>query len=132
MTNSIKFFLIALPVFLALDFIWIGLISANFYKTALASLARSSGVNFVAAAIAYFLIVFGLSVFVYPLVSGTDVSLVKVFLYGAIFGIVVYGVYDFTNLATLRDWTWQLSFHDMLWGGTVCGLVTMISIRIML
>lgn len=36
-----------------------------------------------------------------------------------IFGIVVYGVYDFTCGAIFKEWDFQLAILDILWGGIV-------------
>ena len=38
---------------------------------------------------------------------------------GALLGILAYGTYEFTNYATLRDWSSQQVFVDTLWGGAV-------------
>lgn len=34
----------------------------------------------------------------------------------AILGAVGYGTYEFSNLATLRGWTWQMLWTDLIWG----------------
>jgi uncharacterized membrane protein len=36
--------------------------------------------------------------------------------YGALLGLVVYGVYDFTNYSTLRQWPFVLTMADVAWG----------------
>ena len=36
--------------------------------------------------------------------------------YGAALGLVIYGVYDFTNFSTLRQWPLLLTFADVAWG----------------
>ena len=36
--------------------------------------------------------------------------------YGALFGLVVYGVYDFTNYSTLRQCPLVLTLADVAWG----------------
>jgi uncharacterized membrane protein len=41
---------------------------------------------------------------------------------GALFGLV-YGVYDLTNLATLRDWRVTLTLVDIAWGTCACAVV---------
>ena len=43
--------------------------------------------------------------------------------YGALFGFLVYGVYDFTNFSTLRQWPFVLTLVDTAWGtlaGALC------------
>ena len=35
---------------------------------------------------------------------------------GGLLGLVAYGTYNLSNLATLRGWPWQLTAVDMAWG----------------
>ncbi|MFP4313416.1 MAG: DUF2177 family protein, partial [Alphaproteobacteria bacterium] len=42
--------------------------------------------------------------------------------YGALLGLVAYGTYDFTNLSTLKDWPWQVSAVDIVWGTSLTAL----------
>jgi uncharacterized membrane protein len=44
-----------------------------------------------------------------------------------IFGLVVYGVYDATNLATLKGWETVVALQDTIWGGVLCWLTTWIT-----
>lgn len=41
---------------------------------------------------------------------------------GALFGLMCYGTYEFTNLATLRGWSWQQVALDTVWGGALTGV----------
>jgi len=45
-------------------------------------------------------------------VGGVGAAIVN----GAFFGLVAYGTYDLTNLATLKNWTLTISLVDMAWG----------------
>jgi len=49
---------------------------------------------------------------------------------GALLGILAYGTYEFTNYATLRDWSSQQVFVDTLWGGAVTGLSAWLGVLI--
>ncbi|MBE3640626.1 DUF2177 family protein [Mangrovicoccus algicola] len=40
---------------------------------------------------------------------------------GILLGLMCYGTYEFTNLATLRGWTWQQVAIDTAWGGALTG-----------
>ena len=40
---------------------------------------------------------------------------------GFILGIMAYGTYEFTNYATLRDWSIEQVVVDTLWGGVLTG-----------
>lgn len=40
---------------------------------------------------------------------------------GALLGLLCYGTYEFTNYATLRDWSAQQVLVDTVWGGVLTG-----------
>ena len=50
--------------------------------------------------------------------------------YGALFGLVVYGVYDFTNYSTLRQWPFVLTLADVAWGVVACATAAMVVRRV--
>ena len=72
---------------------------------------------------AWALIAFGINYFV---LKNSDTAN-SAFLNGALFGLVLYGVYDFTNLATISTWTPEFAISDMIWGTVLCGFVSYIS-----
>ena len=41
---------------------------------------------------------------------------------GTLLGMFAYGTYEFTNYATLRDWSMQQVIVDTLWGGVLTGV----------
>ena len=43
-------------------------------------------------------------------------------IYGALFGFFSYGVYDLTNMATLRNWTLTITLADLCWGTFLTGV----------
>ena len=51
-----------------------------------------------------------------------DKSLLWVFSQGALIGALGYGTYEFTNLATLKDWTPQMVATDFSWGVILTGV----------
>ena len=40
---------------------------------------------------------------------------------GIALGLVAYGTYEFTNYATLRDWSFEQVAVDTIWGGILTG-----------
>lgn len=44
-----------------------------------------------------------------------------------LFGLITYGVYDFTNMATISSFGVKEGLIDMLWGGVLCGIIGMIA-----
>ncbi|WP_113912120.1 DUF2177 family protein [Roseovarius dicentrarchi] len=49
-------------------------------------------------------------------------SLMWVFGSGVLIGAMAYGTYEFTNLATLKDWTWRMVATDFTWGSLLTGV----------
>lgn len=41
---------------------------------------------------------------------------------GALIGAMAYGTYEFTNLATLKGWHWQMVVVDLAWGTVLTGV----------
>jgi uncharacterized membrane protein len=102
--------------FMVLDAVWLGVLMKNFYRNQLAPIVRlaDGGIapNWPAAFVVYVLLGTGIALFVIP--RAPTVSLAAV--YGVLFGLVVYGVYDFTNYSTLRQWPFVLTMADVAWG----------------
>jgi uncharacterized membrane protein len=45
-------------------------------------------------------------------------------------GAAVYAVYDFTNLAVFKDYTFTFAVQDTLWGGTLFGIAYLLLKRV--
>ncbi len=121
----IKLYFIALPVFLAIDMIWLGLIAKNFYAKQIGFLMKSN-INWLAAIIFYLLFIVGLVLFVIMPAMQKN-SWLQALLFGALFGLITYATYDLTNLATIKDWPVLVTIIDLIWGTTVAGAVSVIS-----
>ncbi len=121
----IKLYVIALPVFLAIDMVWLGLVAKNFYKSQIGFLMKPN-INWMAAIIFYLLFIVGLVLFVIaPAVE--KVSWMHALLFGALFGLITYATYDLTNLATLKDWPLLVTIVDLMWGTMLGALVSVIT-----
>lgn len=79
-----------------------------------------------AALLVYILLSIGVVDFILPKLAVTT-GLLPAFLTGALLGLVVYGTYDFTNLATVKDYSVTLALVDLAWGAFVTGLATVIT-----
>lgn len=106
-------YLLTIPVFFVIDMVWLGLIAKNFYQSQIGFLLGP--VNWGAAVIFYLLYIVGIIIFaVYPaLMAG---SLSKAIILGALFGFFAYATYDFTNLATIKNWPVLVTVVDLIWG----------------
>lgn len=122
---NLKLYLIALPVFFAIDMFWLGVVSKNFYKQQIGFL-MTPNVNWVAAIIFYLLFIFGLVLFVISPALAKD-SIQYAIVYGALFGLITYATYDLTNLAVLKDWPLTITIVDMIWGAVLASSVSTIT-----
>lgn len=126
---SWKLFAIVIPVCIVIDLVWLGIVMKGFYHQELGELARREGTALAprwgAALFVYLLIPAGIILFVRPLV-GAQGSALAALGYGALFGLVLYGVYDFTNLAVLEKWTLRVTLVDLAWGCTLCGVTSVV------
>jgi uncharacterized membrane protein len=117
MGQTITFAAIGAVAFMVLDGIWLGLLMKNFYRQQLAPIVRLANdgaiaPNWAAAFVVYAMLGLGIAVFVIPRAPTASMAAA----YGAVLGLVVYGVYDFTNYSTLRQWPFALTLADVAWG----------------
>lgn len=103
--------------FCACDFIWLGFIANDFYRRQLGELLLAQP-NWVGAILFYVLYIAGIVLFVVARAAPSG-SLVRAAWLGALFGLVAYGTYDLTNLATLKGFTVQVVAADLAWGAFV-------------
>lgn len=122
MFEFIKRLAVWLVIFLIIDFAWLGFVAKSFYDKYLKSFERT--INWPAAFFTYILIGLGIVFFVLPLTK--DKALHMSFLVGAVYGLVVYGVYDLTNLATLKNWSLSMVLVDIIWGMFICSTTSLI------
>jgi uncharacterized membrane protein len=124
----IKTFGVVFVLLVVIDYLWVGLLAKKFYAEHLGSLARilngNFSVNIWSAIAVYIVLAFGLTYFVIPHLTSAPLN--SPFLLGMLFGLVVYGCYDFTNYATLQSYPLLLCMVDLVWGGLLCGIVTQI------
>jgi len=100
-------------VFFAIDFVWLTR-AVGFYRGEIGSLLLDDPKLGYAAGF-YLLYVVGVVVLVViPAVTGG--SWVQALLMGALLGLVAYGTYDMTNMATLKGYTLRVALVDMGWG----------------
>ena len=122
MTHTLKLFLVCMVGFMILDGIWLGVVMKSFYRDQLAPIARmadgSLAPNWPAAFFVYVALGLGITVFVMP--RATDA--ISAATTGALFGLVVYGVYDLTNFATLAQYPLAVMFVDMAWGSAATAM----------
>lgn len=125
---NLKSFLMALVSFVVLDLCWFGFIVKDFNLQHLSEIGRVTNgefhIQYLPASLTYVLMATALVFFVLPTATNNKL---KTFLKGALMGLVVYGVFDLTNLAILKNYPVIFAFADIAWGTFVFGTVTLIT-----
>lgn len=116
----IGLYLATLVIFLAIDVVWLRLVALPLFERHIGGIMREKPDLGVAAGFYAFYVV-GLVYFAAApgLAAG---SLALAFFNGALLGLVAYGTYESTNMATLKGWAWPMVISDTLWGGFLSGI----------
>jgi len=120
--HSIKTYALTLLVFLAVDFLWLGLVAKSFYQRHLGHFFSES-VNWPAAFAFYLLFVLGMMVFVIA-PAAKSASWTQALWMGALYGLFTYATYDLTNLALLKGWPGIVVAVDIGWGIVLSAIVS--------
>jgi uncharacterized membrane protein len=110
--------LLSAVVFVVIDSIYLNLVS-NYFSNQIKLIQGSPiKMNFLATLLCYIFLIFGINYFIIkPNRSVQDAFLL---------GLVIYGVYETTNMALFSKWSWLTVFMDTLWGGILFALTTYI------
>jgi len=125
MTTFLKSYLIAVPVFFAIDMLWLGFIANNLYRKGIGFIMKDSP-NWSAAIVFYLLYLTGMVFFVIQ-PSLEKQSWKYALFVGMFFGFITYATYDLTNLATLKNWPVHITLIDLLWGTFLGGSVSVVT-----
>ncbi|MEM8833885.1 MAG: DUF2177 family protein [Pseudomonadota bacterium] len=118
--NFLIAYIVTAVVFLAIDFVWLAYIATNMFQTSLGHLLAEKPNLLIAAG---FYIFYCVGIVFFAVMPALDKGQwVTAALYGGLFGLMAYGTYEMTNLATLRDWPVKTAIIDMVWGMGLTGL----------
>lgn len=118
-THFFSVWIIAWLLFVIVDSLWLGVITAATYGQEIGHLVRMP-INLPAALLAWALIVLGLIVITQSMPREKK-NVRQGFLYGSLYGFFLYGMYNLTNLAIIDGWTTYISLFDCMWGIALCG-----------
>jgi uncharacterized membrane protein len=108
--------LISAIIFVSLDYVYLSAIK-NYFLNQIKNVQGSPvSVNFLAIILCYIFLIFGINYFIIkPKRSVQDAFLL---------GLVIYGVYETTNWALLKNWSVITVIIDTLWGGILFASTT--------
>lgn len=119
-------------VMILIDMFWLGFVAKPLYQQGIGHLMAEQP-RLWTALFFYLLYPVGLVVFaVLPnaLHAVVGSGWLGSLLAGALFGLIAYGTYDLTNLATLKGWPLSLALIDMAWGSGVSGVAAAVGKRV--
>ncbi len=103
---------------LAIDYVYLQTMKGYFKWQVETVQGSSMKINLWGAALCYLFLVAGIYYFILkPKRSYLDAFLL---------GLVIYGVYETTSYALLRDWAFSTVLIDTIWGGILFVLTTMV------
>ena len=110
--------LLSAIVFVSLDYCYLTLIK-DFFTNQIEIIQGSPvKINYLAFIICYIFLIIGINYFIIkPKRSIQDAFLL---------GLIIYGVFETTNMALFTKWSWITVFIDTLWGGLLFALTTFI------
>ena len=128
-------FVIVLGLFLILDVPVITWLNAPMYQKQFKRINNSEiklGIHvWVSAAFAYFLLALGMYLFIVrPELTNFKPDYLMIFMKGLALGLIIYGIYNGTNKATINEWGTFESLIDTVWGTLLNGILAISSVYI--
>lgn len=132
MQTHLKLFSLALPILVALNASWFGVIASGFYRDQFSAFFQPQ-MNLWAASL--FCILYTLSLIYVVLIPALkERSFVNAVIVGAMVGFIANMTYDLSNMATLSGWPIFASVVDIIWGtimtAVTCGLTYLVATKV--
>lgn len=121
-------YLITATVFLVLDAVMLKTVMKPLFEQHIGDWLLDE-IRLRPAIIFYLFYVAGVLWFVSVSALRSEVS-VNALIGGAILGAMAYGTYEFTNYATLRDWSLQMVAVDVTWGAVLTGFSAWVGVTL--
>jgi len=118
----LKYLLTAI-VFVVLDGIYLNLIKGYFNNQVKSIQGSPIQFNLIYVAITYVFLIFGINYFIIKKKRPVKEA--------ALLGLIIYGVYEFTNISLFKNWSILTALIDTVWGTTLFALTTAIVYAIM-
>ena len=119
-------FIFVSTIFLIIDVLWLSITVKSLYRPALGDLLKDKPVMW-AAVLFYIIYMIGVALIILKPALAND-SISQALWTGVVFGVVAYGTYNLTNMATVKNWSASIVWIDMLWGGFLTGFSSAVGI----
>ena len=119
-------FIFVSTIFLIIDVVWLSITVKSLYRPALGNLLKDRPLMW-AAVLFYIIYMIGVALIILKPALAND-SILQALWTGVVFGVVAYGTYNLTNMATVKNWSASIVWIDMLWGGFLTGFSSAVGI----
>ena len=119
-------FIFVSTIFLIIDVLWLSITVKSLYRPALGDLLKDKPVMW-AAVLFYIIYMIGVALIILKPALAND-SILQALWTGVVLGVVAYGTYNLTNMATVKNWSASIVWIDMLWGGFLTGFSSAVGI----
>ena len=109
-------------MFVLIDYFYLSSFGNYFNNLLLNIQNQKISLDFKAAVLCYIFLIYGLYYFILK-----DKKPVKD---AFILGLVIYMVYETTNKAIIKNWTWKTVMIDGIWGGILFSLTTFLTYKL--
>lgn len=117
-------------IFLALDAAMLTLVMKPLFTRHLGAAMRDSPL-LVPSGLFYLAYIAGL-VFIVSAPALRDAVPMRAALHAAVIGAMAYGTYEFTSMAIMKDWSWEMVATDTIWGTLLTGFAAWAGVALML
>jgi len=116
-----------MAVLLVLDFVWLT-VNKSGYASLITKVQHTPlQLNYVGAVFSYVCIFLAITFYVLPAVENDTGSKLWLSLkYGGFLGLLIYGVFNFTNIAIFSNYDIKMAVKDTIWGITLFTITTWI------
>ena len=116
----VALYVVTLVLFLVVDALWIKFVTLKLFQAHIGHmLVKKVRLGVAAGFYAFFVV--GVVYFAQvPALHGGGWT--TALLNGTLLGLLAYGTYEATNMATLEGWSWSMVGADVAWGGLLTGI----------
>ena len=130
--NNIVGFIIVLGLFLIIDLPVILYLNKSMYQTQFTRINKQEVTlgthTWLAGGFAYLLLAFGIYYFIVrPELDNQTTDYMNILMKGMVLGLVIYGIYNGTNMATINEWGTKEFLADTIWGTLLSGIISVSS-----